>query len=816
MLVSKQWLQDFVFLPDSLTPEELARELTMKTVEVEGFEDTTSALDGIVVGVIKTVEDHPNADSLKVCVVDVGGEKLSIVCGGSNLIAGMKVALGKIGARVRWHGECDAVELKKTKIRGIESHGMICASDEIGLETLFPKQEEKEILDLGDMAHAPGTPLAEALGLHDVVFDIDNKSMTHRSDLWGHYGMAREVAAVYRKKLKPYKTKAIKAGSSMTLRVGVEDAALAPRYMAVALDGITVQSSPPELQSRLVAVGIRPVNLIVDITNYVMAELGQPMHAFDAARITEVDGTRTIFVRSAKDGERVTTLDDKEHVLADDTLVIADAKGACAIAGIMGGANSAITDATTSIIFESAIFDATHVRRSATALGIRTDSSARFEKGLDPAGAEVALRRAVELVLKYCPGAHVVSDVVDSNPDAAKTAHVAVPFSFLEEKIGVAIPQKDVIDILTRLGFGVKTKKDTLAITVPTWRATKDVAIPEDVVEEVARLYGYGNVPEALPTFPIAPPIGNALRSLERKMKALLAYEHAYTEVYNYSFVSPEWLSRLGIDSDNHIELDNPIAKDRPLLRRNLIPNLLQNVERNLHRVERMRLFEVGRTYRNESAGERVRANADELLPKQDTVLGMMYAAKGDGEPFFELAGAIRAVFTRLGARITLHGLPEQDALPSHPGRYAAIHIGQKRIGKIGELHPETQRTIGIPERTAMLEITLNAVLPCLEEAHAYNPLSVYPPIDRDIAFVVDRSVPHADIAAALAGIDPLVTDVSLFDVYEGNGVSEGKKSMAYHLVYRSDTRTLQAKDIDALHARLIEKLEKEFGARMR
>jgi phenylalanyl-tRNA synthetase beta chain len=435
---------------------------------------------------------------------------------------------------------------------------------------------------------------------------------------------------------------------------------------------------------------------------------------------------------------------------------------------------------------------------------------------LDPAGAETALKRAVELILMLCPGAKVASNVVDVDHSRYDRPAIEVPIDVFQKKIGMLIKEKEMVDILERLGFGVKSKKEMFYVTVPSWRATKDISIAEDLVEEVARLYGYDHIVPDLPVFPIVPPVKNKLRGLARKIRRFLAYEQAYTEVYNYSFVSPEWLSQLHIDTDEHIELDNPIAKDRPLLRRNLIPNLLQNAESNLHRFESVKLFEVGRTYLRELAGERMRANSDDLLPKQDTVLGMVYAAKGDERPFYELAGSVRAVFERLGADISFHRIGEPGALPSHPGRYAEIKLRDAAIGKIGELHPEVQQHIGIPHRTAMLEIDMNAVLPHLKEKNSYTPLSTYPSVDRDIAFVVNRSVAHADIAAALRDVDPLVVDAALFDVYEGKGVPKGKKSMAYHLVYRSAERTLATEEVDRVHAEMVQTLTDAFDAEMR
>src|SRR3989338_5643835 len=380
MLISFNWLKQHVTLPNSATPFEVAEKLKLSTVEVEGIKHQGKHLENIVVGKILSCEKHPNADKLKVCSVDVGKEKVTIVCGGSNVADGMMVVVAKSGAKVKWHGEGDLVELKPTVIRGVESNGMICGADEVGLLELFPKKEEKEIVDLSGRKLKAGEPLAAALSLSDVIFEIDNKSLSNRPDLWGHYGIAREVAALFGREVAAYAVPEIKEGKEVKLSVKVEDEKLCPKYLAVAVSGIKIEESPAWLKERLAAVGLRPINNIVDITNFVMLDLGQPMHAFDAAQIVNTKSGQKIIVRHAGDGEEFTTLDGKKHKLDSNMLVIANAEKAVALAGVMGGLASGVNDNTTSIVFESANFDAASIRRTSTKLGLRTDSSARFEK----------------------------------------------------------------------------------------------------------------------------------------------------------------------------------------------------------------------------------------------------------------------------------------------------------------------------------------------------------------------------------------------------------------------------------------------------
>ncbi len=429
MLISYNWLKKYTNLA-AVDAKEVAEKLKASTVEVESMQDQGELLQNVVVGKVTVADKHPNADKLKLCKVDVGNEELQIVCGGSNVREGMLVAVAKVGAKVQWHGEGELIELKPTKIRGEDSFGMICASTEIGLGELFPIKDEKEILDLTEKNFKVGLPLAQVLGLNDWVFEIDNKSLSNRGDLWGHYGMAREVAVLYNRDLQKYETKKISQGKEFKLEVEVTDTKLCPRYMAVAIAGIKVGTSPVWLQEKLMTLGHHPINNIVDITNYIMLDLGQPMHAFDVQKVEE-----KIVVRKAKDGEKVLALDKNEYNLTSSDLVIADNKKALAIAGVMGCMNSAINNDTTSIIFESANFNAVNVRSTSTRLNLRSDSSVRFEKSLDPNTCELALQKAVELVLECCPDAKVVSKVVDEKNFSVSVGPIEMPLNIFAKKL---------------------------------------------------------------------------------------------------------------------------------------------------------------------------------------------------------------------------------------------------------------------------------------------------------------------------------------------------------------------------------------------
>lgn len=813
MLISKNWLSDYVNV-DDVSAEELAEQLTLKTVEVEGICTFGKLLHNIVVGSVVSVGKHPDADKLKVCLVDIGDEKIKVVCGGSNLRIGMHVALGKLGAFVRWHGEGEPVKLEKTNIRGVESFGMICSADEIGLGELFPKKDEKEILDLTQMQLKIGAPLIQALAQDDVIIDIDNKSMTHRPDLWGHYGMAREVSAIFGKKFSVYKSEKIKFGKGIQLDVTVKDTVLCPRYMGVVVRGIEIGPSPSWMQARLQSVGLRPINNIVDITNYVMMDFGQPMHAFDANKL-EGEKKISIIVRKAKSGEKIKTLDGLEHELTKETLVIADSKKAIAIAGIIGGANSEVDENTNTIILESANFDSGNIRRTSTDIGVRTDSSSRFEKSLDPNNAVIALSRALELIYQIIPNAKVCSSITDVSTFKLNQGPIKFDFKYLKERIGVDISEKDVLSMLESLGFAVKLKSGVISVNIPSWRATKDISIKEDIIEEVARMYGYENIGTELPIFSINPPLQDPIKLLERNLKERLVLTHNFIEVKNYSFVSPDWISKIGINTKDHLELENPIAKDRPLLRRSLVPNMLQNLESNLHRFDSVKIFETGRVFIQELPGEQANPKNKEFLPKQENMLSIVFSRKGNYNPFYKISGALLQVFGSLGSQVELVRDKTKDKF-IHPGRYAKVQMSGTTVGWIGELHPSAQNNLGILYKVAICEINLDECLKFIKEKINYSKLAHYPSVSRDIAFVVSEQVEHADIVEHIEKIDNLILSIELFDVYIGDKLGEGTKSMAYRLVYQSKDRTLQAQEVDLIEKKVKEVLKNIFGAEIR
>lgn len=843
MNISYNWLKKYLSLPASVTPEQVAEKLKFSTVEVEGVIKQGADLENIVVGKVLACEKHPNADKLQVCEVDLGSEKVQIVCGGSNVRVGMFTVVAKVGAKVRWHGEGELVELAPAKIRGVESFGMICGADEVGLAEMFPKKDEKEIVDLSvilseakDPSHgerdssampqndkcAPGTNIGDIIGGEDVVLEIDNKSLSNRPDLWGHYGIAREVSALFNCELKEYKTKKIKGGSEMKIDVDVQDAKLCPRYMAVAMKNIKVGESPAWLKNFLTSAGIRPINNIVDVTNFVMLDLGQPMHSFDAARVKNSKFETLnykIVVRSAVEGEELITLDEQKHKLTASDLLIATPDKAVALAGVMGGLESGINNDTETIILESANFNPVAIRRVSTRLGLRTDSSMRFEKSLDPNLCAIALNRAVELILELCPGATVVSAVADEYEPLKSVADIQLPIAFFRAKIGIEIPEKTILEILTRLGFAVKMKKDILTVKVPSWRATKDISIPEDIVEEVVRIFGYNNIPFSLPFFSIESSLPNPLRTLERQVADILCQNLSYTEVYNYSFVSANQIEKLGDELSRYLELDNPISKEKPYLRRNLLPNMLENIANNISQVDGLKIFEIGKVFHEDEMGEGAGVNDKEILPRQDTYVTAMFTQKKNSTPFWEA----RRVAETIGASLHLDfDFASADARPVHVWQHGArtswLKIGGKIVGRIYEINPRVTMAYGISERVALCALNLSelANLDIANQAIKYAPINNYPAIERDLAFLVKNDITHTAIMSEIRNIDPLLQKVNLFDVYEGKNIGKGMKSMAYHFVYGDADRTLTAPEADAIQEKIVSILREKFNAEIR
>ncbi|PJC37007.1 phenylalanine--tRNA ligase subunit beta [Candidatus Peregrinibacteria bacterium CG_4_9_14_0_2_um_filter_53_11] len=806
MKISLNWIKKFTTVPADLSAKRLGELLTLRTAEVEGVEEEALMFSEIVVGKVLSIQSHPNADKLKVTQVDIGKKKVQIVCGGTNLNVGMHVAVALPGASVLWHGEGEPVVLEETAIRGEKSFGMICAEEEIYLPTMTP-QEGVAIADLdliwkimGLKPSAAGTPLAQALSRTDIIFDVDNKSLTHRPDLWSHYGMAREFSAFLKAKLKPFTTKVSFPKKGTKVAVKLDKPGLARRFLSVVITGIKVAPSPEWMQEQLKAVGIRPVSNIVDITNYVMLELGHPLHAFDR----RVVGNDTFVVRTAKKGEVLETLDHKKRELSTEDVLVTNGKTALALAGVMGGLNSEITDSTTEVVLEVATWDPTKIRKTSQRHNLRSDAAQRFEKSLDPEVAGAAFNRAVELILELCPTAQLAGPATDVYADKATSPTVQLDVARTSRKIGAEITEKAATDYLTRLSFKVAkgSKKGFLKVTVPTFRATKDVSIEEDLVEEVARMYGYENIVPVLPSLPISLPIPNEERRREHEARQLLSLGLGFMENNCYSFYSEEEIADYGLDTALHLKVANPLSSDQTHMRTTLVPNLLKAVIKNREEQKSVHLYELGRSYIKE-------ASSDSAFPREEKfICGII--AREKGETFYELLGVLRTFLERFeapGSRV----LESREPVPyAHPKASADFISGSTKIATLFDLHPAIAQAKGLSGSATIFELNLSQLVALGRRKFSYSPLPRFPGIELDISVLVERTTQSEVILRLLkkAG-QQLIEEVELIDIFEGGSLAADKKSFTFRVLLRSAERTLTDDDLHQTQQAIYTAVEK-------
>lgn len=815
MYLSLDWLKDYVDV-SKITPEELGLKLTMHTVEIDEVINQADQFNKVVVGKVLEVKKHPGADRLNLAKVDVSRkEPLDIVCGASNLKKEQLVPVALVGAVLPGDFKIEARE-----VRGEKSEGMICAEDELGLG-----EDHEGIMVLEKKAKI-GQNFGDYLKLQDVIFDVDNKSITNRPDLWGHLGMAREIAVFLdsknTKKFNKILENKLKNDESLEeINVKVEDKDLCPRYMAVKVDGVEVKESPEWIKKRLQAIGMRPINNIVDATNYAMIELGQPMHAFDSKKVSE------IIVRRAKKDEKIKTLDGAERKLDNEMLVIADSKNIIAIAGVMGGENSEISNETSSIILESANFEPISVRKTSTKLGLRSEASTRFEKSLDPNMCEIALARAVELLKETCPKVKVSSQVADEADFNLNQGPIEIGLDWINKRLGEKIKEDKIINILTRLGFGVEVKEgNILNVSVPTWRATKDIDIKEDVLEEVARIYGYDNLKPKMPLVALDAPRENKERSLERKIKNILSFGAGLNETYNYSFLGEEKLKKLKIDSSEYIKLKNPISNVHTILRQNLFVNMIDNVKVNQAKYEEIRFFEIGSIFLNNPGTINKDKDKKDNLPYQEKHLAILEAGS---DVYEKVKGKLEYLFDSLS--ISFKYEPAETTPDwSLKSSFAKIKIenngtdtsvGSARgeeIGFVSEIDKKILSSLGVKKDVAVVEVSFDKIFKTISSLleKKYKEANKFPKAERDLAFVVDSKVLYNKIKAEIEEFNELIFEVELFDVYEGDKIGSEKRSLAFHITYLSNEKTLKSEEVDELQKKLIKNLENKFEAKIR
>ncbi|MBK8976917.1 MAG: phenylalanine--tRNA ligase subunit beta [Planctomycetes bacterium] len=794
MKVSRRWLERYVDLSDR-SAEQILLDLTMSTAEVEGVEAFGTGIDDVVVGHVVERVQHPDADKLSVTKVAVGSEApQQIVCGARNVAAGQKVAVVLPGAVLP-----GGLQIGKAKLRGVESLGMICSEKELGLS-----DASEGILVLPDDAPV-GARFVDVFGVVDDVFEIDNKSVNHRPDLWGHHGIARELAAILGRPLRPVCEPLELPADGRSLPVRIDDLTACPRYCGLVLEGVTARRSPPWLRWALAAVGQRSIDLLVDLTNFVMFDLGQPMHAFDLHRLS----SEGIGVRFARAGETITTLDGVERRLSTDDLLITSGDEPVALAGVMGGAGSMVEAGTSELFLESANFRASIVRRTSTRLGLRSESSARFEKALDPAQTVTAVHRFVGLLQREVPGARAAGPLVDPAHWRYEGRSIRLRRARLALKLGIELPDARVRDILERLAFDVRDAADGFDVGVPSFRATKDVTIEDDLVEEVGRMFRYDNIPERPLVSVVEVPPRDPELELERRAVLLCAAELGAHEVYDYSFVPDATLERCGALGLDYVRVTNPVAPEITRIRRHVLPSLLASTAPSLRSAAEVRTFEVGKGYHPE------RRDADGL-PHEVRELALVFARR-DGEPCYpELRDGVETLLRRLGYPAVADRVLS-DAPPwAHPQRCAELRRGERAVGFVGHLHPAVARALELPASTAIATVDLRALLATARREPRYQRISPYPPQPVDVALLVPHDVQVAAVDAFLRAVDTdLVQRVELFEVYTGEGIPGDRKSVNFTVTLGSMERTLSAKDEESYLSRVRQRCA-EIGAELR
>lgn len=813
MKVSTGWLADYISL-EGVTAEALAEKITAAGIEIDGIERRNKGLTGIVTGYVKSKEKHPDADKLNVCIVDAGqGEDLQIVCGAKNVEAGQKVPVALVGAKL------PGLEIKKAKLRGVVSQGMICSAKELGLnDKLLPKELQEGILVLPESTEV-GQDILNVLGLNDEILEFD--LTPNRSDCLSMIGAAYEVSAILGRELNLPDPAAelIEAGgtASDTIAVKIEDEEYCPHYAVRYITGVKPAPSPLWIQNRLMAAGVRPINNIVDITNYVMLEYGQPLHAFDGDKING----GVLGVRFAKEGELLTTLDGQERKLEPQMLVIADGTKAVALAGVMGGLDSEVTGDTVNIVLESAKFDGGTVRKTSRQLGLRSEASLRFEKEVDPNAVISALNRAAALIATYAGGS-VRQGIVQAGNGTVEEKRLTLSLEKLNNYLGTELSLLEVKTLFGRLRFKCGDAGQGLVeVQVPTRRG--DISYDVDLIEEIARLYGYDNIPTTLIEGVTTPGALTRRQALRRELRRLLSHG-GYQEVMGYSFIQKEQskLFPAFAEGGHAVKLAMPMSEERSVLRTSLLPQLLDIALYNTNRRQSdLALFEIGNVFYTD---EEQLTRQPRELPVLGLLLSGSRASKQwnvTAEPvdFFDLKGALETVFAHLG--LTGSIVYEGDAPESyHPGRSASLYLlgreGRMKIGTMGQLHPELQRGLDL-EDTYVAEVLLQPLYEAARTSLQYSELQRFPGMERDIAVVVDSTVPAGHLLASIReNGGTLLQNVQVFDVYTGGKMESGKKSVAISLLYRHTDHTLTDEEVVVVHDKVVAALQQTFGAELR
>ena len=807
MLVSLNWLKKYVDF-GSLTAEELAEKITKSGIEVDGIEYVINEKsENIVVGYVKECEQHPNADKLKLCQVDVGDETLQIICGAANVAQGQKVVVAKPGAVLPGN-----FKIKKVKLRGIESNGMICSLQELSVGERFILPEFSEGIVVLPEDAVVGESVDALLNLDDAVLEFD--LTPNRADALSMIGVAYEVGAILDEEisLPNPKVETIEANIADYVKVSVEDEDLCSYYGAFVVKDVTIGPAPLWMQNYLLASGIRPINNVVDITNYVLLEYGQPLHAFDY----DLLGSKEIVVRRAKDGEQIVTLDDQTRTLTGENLLITNGEKGVAMAGVMGGANTEVNNKTKNVLIEAAYFDPQTVRKAVKQTGLRSEASTRFEKGVDPNRVKEAGLRACELLVKYA-GGKLVADVAEFNQLDMTEKTVAMNVNEVNKRLGTEISVKEMEEILRKLRFEFERSDDEFTVSIPTRRG--DITIFEDMLEEVARIYGYDHLPYTLPANASKPGGLTEQQLLKRNIKNYLQ-SVGLSEAITYSLVDEKAATKLvSPELSNNItpiQLAMPMSEDHQYLRLSLLPELLNRLTYNVARKQaNVALYEVGSIFLTEE--DSLTKQPKEHARLSGAITGKWLDHKWQQEvkevDFYIVKGIVEGLFDFINIDVTY----EQAVVEGmHPGRCATISVNGQIIGFLGQVHPTIVKQQDLKE-TYVFDIDMEYILEANRPELVYEPVPKYPSILRDIAFVVDKTVSAGDIQAEIERVGaPLVKHVEAFDVYTGENVADNEKSLAFNIHYQDPEKTLTDEEVDASFKEIVDAMNEKFGAYVR
>lgn len=805
MRVSLNLVKKYIDLPKELTSKQIAYDLTLRTVEVESVENTSEKFHDIVVGKILEVKKHPNADSLKLCLTDIGEEEpVQIVCGGSNLYEGEFVIVSKPGSEVYWHGEGELVKIKKSNLRGESSFGMICGATEIFLKEMFPPKDEREIVDLKGIDCKPGQNIADVLELADTILEIDNKSLTNRPDLWGHYGIARELSAIYHLPLKPLPKFKMPEGIKK-YDVEIKEPQKCQRYAAVEIDNVSVKTSPLWMQAILTNTGSRPINAIVDITNFVMIAAGQPEHAFDK---THVEGEK-IVVRNAQKGEKLELLDKNYIELTEDDLVICDTKEPMALAGIRGGIKDSILPETTSIVLEVANFTAKSIRKTGKRFDEKTDASIRYEKNIDTQRVDDGLSLALELFKEIFPESKITA-YVDNYPVKTENEIIDVPEEFLNTRLGKTLSKETIERVLTDLGYKVEYAKGNYHVTVPVWRSTGDVYLKDDVMGDIARLLSF----ESFEPVPITMSVDHAVLqrdyTLERRIKEYLALRCGFNEIFTYPWIDEKYIDASGANKEENITLVAPPSPSEKYLRTSLLPGSLEAITNNLRYFTEFKMFEIAEVFKK---GEYHPSTEEETLPIQEKHLIATITGKDPKKLFYELKGVLELMPGYVHMEdITL----KQEDKPSWAdiNVHLDILLKNKKIGEIGLLSIKTMNAAKIKRtNVAVLELNLDKLEPLDSRTNDFKHIPVLPSVEKDLSVLVPEEITWKEIENAIKN---RVDGITFIEEYRGNQIPEGQKSISFKFTIDNKETTMTAEQINEKMNSIIKELNRKCKATLR